>query len=151
WREARSLRSLESARSARWRAQRLALPPTTASKASVPPTTARAAAVQPTTMARHAAIDHDQTLLTDDPRGETQAQLDDQLRRRGLFFGERPLCNVLRPRFLTPDQYRFLKARCALLLRAFGKVYDAALADEGFRRQFRLMDWEEALIRHDPG
>ena len=102
-------------------------------------------------MALQAAIEHYHALLTDDLGGETQAQLDDQLRRRGLFFGERPLCNVLRPRFLTPDQYRFLKARCALLLRAFGKVYDAALADEGFRRQFRLMDWEEALIRHDPG
>ncbi|MDX1420302.1 MAG: hypothetical protein R3181_10075 [Rubricoccaceae bacterium] len=102
-------------------------------------------------MALQAAIEHYHALLTDDLAGETQAQLDAQLQRRGLFFGERPLCNVLRPRFFTPEQYRFLKERCALLLRAFGKAYDAALADPGFRGQFRLMDWEEALLHHDPG
>ena len=102
-------------------------------------------------MALQAAIDDYHALLTDDLAGETQAQLDDQLRRRGLFFGERPLCSVLRPRFLTPDQYAFLKARCALLLRAFGKIYRRALADPAFRRQFGLLDWEEELIRHEPG
>ena len=102
-------------------------------------------------MALQAAIEDYHALLTDDLAGETQAQLDDQLRRRGLFFGTRPLCNVLRPRFFTPEQYRFLKGRCALLLRAFGRIYEAALADAAFRRQFRLMDWEEALIGHDPG
>ena len=58
---------------------------------------------------------------------------------------------MLRPRFFTPDQYRFLKERSSLLLRAFDKVYHAAMADEAFRRQFRLFDWEEALIRHEPG
>jgi len=102
-------------------------------------------------MALHAAIEHYHELLTDDLAGETQAQLNDQLERRGLFFGERPLCSVLRPRFLTPEQYRFLKERCAVLLRAFDKAYSAAIEDEGFRRQFRLFDWEEELIRHDPG
>lgn len=102
-------------------------------------------------MALQAAIDDYHALLTDDLAGETQAQLDDQLRRRGLYFGERPLCSVLRPRFLTPDQYGFLKARTALLLRAFGKAYQAALADAGVRRQFGLLDWEEALIAIEPG
>jgi hypothetical protein len=103
-------------------------------------------------MALHAAIGHYHDLLADDGlAAETQGQLDDQLRRRGLYFGERPLCSVLRPRFLTPDQYRFLKRRCAVLLRAFGTAYRAALEDAAFRRQFGLMDWEEALIRHDPG
>jgi len=102
-------------------------------------------------MALQASIDHYHELLTDGLAAETQGQLDDQLRRRGLFFGERPLCTVLRPRFLTPAQYRFLMDRCALMLRAFDRVYHAALADEGFRQQLRLMDWEEELIKIDPG
>ena len=102
-------------------------------------------------MALQAAIDDYHALLTDDLAGETAHQLEDQLRRRGLFFGERPLCSVLRPRFLTPDQYTFLKGRSALLLRAFDKAYRAALESADVRRQFGLMDWEEELIRHDPG
>ena len=97
------------------------------------------------------AIDHYHGLLTDELAGETQAQLDDQLRRRGLFFGQRPLCTVLRPRFLTPDQYRFLQRRVGVLLGAFGTAYEAAMADPRIRAQFRLLDWEEALIAHDPG
>jgi hypothetical protein len=90
-------------------------------------------------------------LLTEDLAGETQRQLDDQLRRRGLFFGDRPLCTVLRPRFLTPEQYRFLQARISVMLRAFDRAYEAAIADAGLREQFRLLPWEEDLIRHDPG
>jgi glutathionylspermidine synthase len=89
--------------------------------------------------------------LSDDIAGESQHQLDDQLRRRGLFFGERPLCTVLRPRFLTPEQYRFLQARIQVLLQAFDRAYHAAMADSGVRRQFRLLPWEEDLIQHDPG
>jgi hypothetical protein len=90
-------------------------------------------------------------LLSDELAGDSQAQLDDQLRRRGLFFGARPLCTVLRPRFLTPEQYRFLQARARELLRAFDKAYRAALAGPAFRAQFGLLDWEEELIRQEPG
>jgi len=83
--------------------------------------------------------------------GECQATLDAELRRRGLFFGDRPLCTVLRPRFLTAEQYRYLQQRCAILLRAFDRAYHAAFADAALRRQFGLVDWEEALIERDPG
>ncbi len=90
-------------------------------------------------------------LLTGDAAADSQRELEDQLRRRGLFFGQRPLCTVLRPRFLTPEQYRFLQARVRVLLRAFEKIYRAAAADETFRGQFALSDWEERLVRQDPG
>ena len=90
-------------------------------------------------------------LLTDELAGESQAQLEEQLRRRGLFFGDRPLCTVLRPRFITPDQYRFLQARVRVLLGAFDKAYRAALANDAVRAQFGLFDWEEELVQHDPG
>ena len=102
-------------------------------------------------MLLHDAIQAYHDLLTDEVAAESQAQLDDQLRLRGLFFGQRAICTVLRPRFLTPVQYRFLQERSRLLLRAFAKAHQAAMADSGFRIQFGLSEWEEELIGHDPG
>jgi hypothetical protein len=97
------------------------------------------------------AIETYHELLTDDLAAESQAQFDDQLRRRGLFFGSRPICTVLRPRFLTPDQYRFLQAAVRPLLSAFTTAHRTAMADPGFRAQFHLEPWEEELIQVDPG
>jgi hypothetical protein len=90
-------------------------------------------------------------LLTEDVAAESQAQLDEQLHLRGLYFGERPLCTVLRPRFLTPDQYIYMRGRIRPLLSAFEKISRAAVADDQFRSQFGLFDWEEQLIHDDPG
>ena len=102
-----------------------------------------------TRLAEVVAAYHD--LLADDVAAESQGVLDDQLRRRGLYFGDRPLCTVLRPRFLLPEQYRFLQASTALLLGAFRRAFEAGLAAAGVRRQFRLAEWEESLIGVDPG
>ncbi len=90
-------------------------------------------------------------LLTGDVAAESQGQLDAQQQRRGLFFGERPLCSVLRPRFLTLAQYRFIQQRTRILLAAFAKIHQAAIGDKAFRAQFDLTDWEEELVQHDPG
>jgi uncharacterized circularly permuted ATP-grasp superfamily protein len=97
------------------------------------------------------AIAHYHELLTDELAQASQAMLSDQLRRRGLVFGDRPVATVLRPRFMTLAHYRLLQRRVRLLMRAFGKAYERGLADQAFRRQFRLVEWEERLIRHDPG
>ena len=70
---------------------------------------------------------------------------------RELFFGTRPVCTVLRPRFLSPGQYRFLQERVRILLPAFQSVYQRALADAPFRAQFRMLDWEEQLLPIEPG
>jgi uncharacterized circularly permuted ATP-grasp superfamily protein len=90
-------------------------------------------------------------LLTDELAVESQAQLDDQLRRRGLFFGDRALCTVLRPRFLGADQYGFLQRRIAAVVRAFRTAHHAALTDDGVLAQFRLEDWEQSLVRAETG
>jgi uncharacterized circularly permuted ATP-grasp superfamily protein len=97
------------------------------------------------------AIAHYHELLTDELAQASEAMLSDQLRRRGLVFGDRPLATVLRPRFMTLGHYRLLQRRVRLLMRAFGKAFERALADQAFRAQFRLADWEERLIRPDPG
>ena len=82
---------------------------------------------------------------------DSQAQLDRLQQQRGLAFGDRPLCTVLRPRFLTLGQYRFLRGRVETLLPAFQAAYDRALADPAFRRQFRLREWEDDLLTIEPG
>jgi hypothetical protein len=90
-------------------------------------------------------------LLSDALAAESQGQLDRQQEQRGLYFGDRPLCTVLRPRFLTPGQYRSLQESVRALMPAFAKAQRAALEDPVFRAQFGLADWEEALVRTDPG
>jgi hypothetical protein len=102
-------------------------------------------------MALQAAIDHWHGLLSQDMADATREQLEAQLSLRGLFFGKRPLCSVLRPRFLTARQSSFLRERSALLLGAFRKMHDRAMADPAFRARFHLEDWEETLIADDPG
>src|SRR5215475_1194345 len=96
------------------------------------------------------AIQHYHELLTPALAADSQARLDEQQRRRGLGFGERPLCTVLRPRFLTVEQYRHLRHRVRPLMQACALVHEIAVADERFRRQFRLTAQEEELFRLSP-
>jgi len=81
---------------------------------------------------------------------DSQAQLESLQTQRGLYYGTRPLCTVLRPRFLTPQQYKFLRQRTGVLLPAFQTIYDRALADPAFRSQFGLRDWETQLLGIEP-
>ena len=97
------------------------------------------------------AIAYYHELLTDELAQASEAMLSDQLRRRGLVFGDRPVATVLRPRFMPLAHYRLLQQRVRFLMRAFRKAYERALADQAFRGQFRLENWEEQLIRYDPG
>ena len=96
-------------------------------------------------------IDHYHSLLDPETASETHEQLTEQLRRRGLFFGDRPLSTVLRPRFIHPDQYRALQVAIHTVMPAFQKIYEAAMSDASFRAQFRLNEWEEELVQADPG
>lgn len=71
-------------------------------------------------------------------------------RARGLAFGERALCTVLRPRFLRTAEYDALRKLSRRLLGAFRAIGAAALADPELRAQFRLTDWEETLLASAP-
>ena len=90
------------------------------------------------------------TALTPERAEESAAWLDRQLSRRELFFGTRPLCTVLRPRFLAPVQYRLLQRRIAVLLGAFAKALETALTRPALLDQFGLLDWERTLALEDP-
>lgn len=88
--------------------------------------------------------------LTPALAAESAGWLNAELKRRGLFFGDRPLCTVLRPRFLSPSQYREMQGKIAVLLAAFDKALQAALAQPALLDQFRLEDWERTLVLEDP-
>jgi hypothetical protein len=90
-------------------------------------------------------------LLQDDRAAESHGILEDQLRRRELLFGGRRLCSVLRPRFFSAAQYKRLQDRAALVLSAFRTAHRAALERPDVLEQFRLTDWERALVGVDPG
>jgi uncharacterized circularly permuted ATP-grasp superfamily protein len=91
-------------------------------------------------------------LLEDDAlAAESAGRLDEEQTRRGMRFGERPLCSVLRPRFLTHGEYRWLRGRMETLMRAFVRIHERALEDDAFLAQFRLLDWEREVLRWESG
>jgi hypothetical protein len=92
------------------------------------------------------AIDLYHNLLDNELGRASNELLEEQQQRRGLFFGTRPLCTVLRPRFLTTEQYRFLQHAIRAIMPVFAKTHTAALHDAAFRKQFALADWEERLV-----
>ncbi len=91
--------------------------------------------------------------LLEDPvvAQDTASLMTSQLASRGLVFGGRPLCTVLRPRLVTRAQYDRVQQLTRRLMPAFDAILSAALADSGVRAQFRLADWEQTLVGIDPG
>lgn len=105
----------------------------------------------PATSAR-TAIDAWHGLLTDDALAqETAALMTSQLAAKGLVFGGRPLCTVLRPRLVTRTQYDRVQDLTRRLMPAFDAILTAALASAEVRQQFRLADWEESLVGVETG
>jgi hypothetical protein len=97
------------------------------------------------------AIDRYHGLLTDQLAVDTQAALNDDQRKRRLYFGSRPLCTVLRPHFYEPEQWNYLKQESEVLLRAFSKAHSACMKDSNLRAMLFLEPYEEALFSLDTG
>jgi len=97
------------------------------------------------------AIDTYHALLTPEMAVDAQAALSADLRRRKCYFGDRPLCTVLRPRFYTPVQWHYLKHETETLLGAFSKAHHACIADAKLRAALDLAAWEEELFSLDIG
>jgi uncharacterized circularly permuted ATP-grasp superfamily protein len=100
-------------------------------------------------MSRAADVWND--LLTPGLASESADWLVSQLSERALMFGDRPLCNVLRPRLLTTHSYEMLRAAIRRLMGAFDKALEAAIARPDVLAQFRPEDWEVSLALEDPG
>jgi hypothetical protein len=90
-------------------------------------------------------------LLDRDMAQSTQQQLTDVQRERNLFFGERPLVSVLRPRMLTAEQYAMLQRACGLVAAAASTLGHAMIDEPALREGLALTPGEEALIAMHPG
>jgi len=89
--------------------------------------------------------------LTPELAEESEAWLSARLADREMLFGTRPLCTVLRPRFLTRDAYQQIQRAGAAIGRAFTRAHEAAMARPEVLAQFRLNDWEHTLLADDDG
>ncbi len=77
--------------------------------------------------------------------------LDEGMRAEGLFFGDRPLCSVLRPHMITVSQYERVREACRLVIAATVKLGARMLQDERLLEPLRLSPRERELVRVDPG
>ena len=96
-------------------------------------------------------IDYYHDLCTPTLAAATWNELEQGMRDRRLFFGDRPLCTVLRPHLLTQAQWGYVVGECELLLSAFNKIYTAMMADASLRQQVALTPAEEYLITLETG
>ncbi len=98
------------------------------------------------------AINHYNGLVLDGALGaDSWAALQPGLRQRNLYFGDRPLCSVLRPLLHSRRSWDYLRRRTALMLGVFRKSSDAMLADAALRAQVYLTPQEEELLHAPTG
>lgn len=96
------------------------------------------------------AIKHYHDLLAvGDTAQEMQGIMSGQLQTRKLYFGQTPVCRVLRPHFYLKDQWNYLRHQTELVLAAFAKAHAACLENDDIRAQLSLEDWEEELLAAD--
>ncbi len=99
------------------------------------------------------AIAHYHHLLETDPTllAASRQALEEGMRDEGLFFGERPLCSVLRPHMIEAAQYAQVREACRHVIGATVKLGAAMLSDETIMEPLGLSPRERALARVDPG
>ena len=98
------------------------------------------------------AVDHYHSLLMTGGFGDDAIwRLDTGTRRWGLNFGGRPVCNVLRPFFVSEQRYAEVTRHSALVLFAIHKVYELMMKDARVRHEAGVTAEEEKLIQIEPG
>ncbi len=90
-------------------------------------------------------------LLNDELAADASADMYRKLRPQGLYFGDRPLCTVLRPHFYLAEQWQYLKSETEIVLSAFARAHSACFAEPQYRAQLDLESYEEQLFSLDMG
>src|SRR5579871_6536455 len=72
--------------------------------------------------------------------------LDEGMREEGVHFRGRPLCQVLRPHLITPEQFALLGEASRLVLSAMRKAGEAMLRDPLRMEPLRLTAAERRLV-----
>jgi uncharacterized circularly permuted ATP-grasp superfamily protein len=97
------------------------------------------------------AVDYYHSLLNDQIAADTDGAMRAALKRRSLYFGERPICTVLRPHFYVKAAWDYLSSQTSILLTAFQRAHDACMDDAALREQLALQSYEEQLYMLDRG
>ncbi len=97
------------------------------------------------------AIDTYHGLLDDQLAADSSEHLYKMQRERHLYFGDRPLCTVLRPYFYFADDWQYMKSETEILLGAFARAHEACLHSAELREQLALEPYEEQLFSLDIG
>ncbi|MDQ7027366.1 MAG: hypothetical protein Q9P44_17620 [Anaerolineae bacterium] len=100
-------------------------------------------------MTLHDMIQSYHDLLTDEVAEEADFLMRKKLKERNLYFGDRPLCVVLRPYFYTEADWHFMKTGLETLLTAFARAHDVCCAEKKYRNLLLLDDYEEQLYPLD--
>ncbi|MCB0199249.1 MAG: hypothetical protein KDI03_04180 [Anaerolineae bacterium] len=90
-------------------------------------------------------------LCTPQMAADTWGMLEEGMRSGHLTFGERLLCTVLRPQFVSVQGWEHAAQVSATLVRAFDKAYLAMLGNRALRSQIWLTPDEETLISYEAG
>ncbi|MBX3054620.1 MAG: circularly permuted type 2 ATP-grasp protein [Caldilineaceae bacterium] len=94
-----------------------------------------------------AAVEHYHQLLRQSDAPALWARFQEQMRENLLYFGDRAICNVLRPQFLHPREYDFIAEATAHVTSALHKIYAALRAGElDCQRLLHLSPAEAALV-----
>ncbi len=70
----------------------------------------------------------------------------EQMRARRLFFGDRAVCNVLRPHFLHPEEFAVIVQATEAVLGAIHKVYQALRSGELDAQKWLALSPAEAAL-----
>jgi hypothetical protein len=97
------------------------------------------------------AIEHYNSLLEGPLADDAIEKLSEGTVKYNLRYGDRPICSVLRPMFVTERQYQRVRRDATLALSAIERLCRVALADEKLRAELGLTDDEERLISITPG
>lgn len=96
-------------------------------------------------------IDFYHEMLTDEVAEETDERMREMLLERGLYFGKRPLCIVLRPHFYFEESWAYFRNKLEILLTAFMRLHEVCMEDAAARALLYLDPYEEELFHLDKG
>lgn len=97
------------------------------------------------------AVELYHSLLNDQLVADSFEKFNQSLHARRLYFGNRPLCTVLRPQFYSKELWAYIVHETKTVLGAFGKAHAACMTNANLRAQLDLEAYEEELFSLDIG
>jgi hypothetical protein len=97
------------------------------------------------------SIEHYNSLLEGPLADDAIEKLSEGTVKYNLRYGDRPICSVLRPMFVTERQYERVRRDATLALSAIERLCRVLMTDEKLRAELELTEDEERLISITPG